>query len=221
MSESAQPLPKKGDNNWQEYIFSFFKEDELHDNHPTCYGLRRVCENVYGEIIKCVTQVVHAPSSMDRSATVICEIICREHETNLIVVQNSSADVNEDNTNFPFNQHPVATAETRAEGRALKRLLCLNCHTYEEMSGENAQMKGHYLQNTKVRAIKNLTKRLEINLEKFLAKEVGCGLEALEPGPNAIPDKVAQYLIDLINGYYDKSIPMPDDIKTTSSKGSE
>lgn len=143
MSPIIGEIPTYGSEKWNEYVMSQFNDNELIGGAPTCDGCRRVVEKLIGPIIS--TQIVNntAPCLANAgTATVsvnITVVITNENHPafNICgrIVVEDIADVNRDNTDAPYNLHQSATAATRAEGRALRKLLRLtNVITAEEKS---------------------------------------------------------------------------------------
>jgi hypothetical protein len=128
--------PKYGSKEWHEYIMSKFEPEELFDGNPTCAGLRRVVEEELGSIISSGPSEVFP--SMDTNgpgrATVIYEIIIDWQNTGSYRTYKEVADVWHGNTDDLFCAHPVATASTRAEGRALRKALKVRCLAAEELA---------------------------------------------------------------------------------------
>lgn len=108
-----------GDIGWTEYVLSLFADDEKINNSPTVDGLRRVATKLIG-LYGIESHVVQTPDPINNGrATVTVNV-----HTNA-GVYSGSADVFTKNTEFEYAVHPVATAETRAEGRALRKALRL------------------------------------------------------------------------------------------------
>lgn len=109
---------------WNDYVLSFFLADEKFKDSPTVDGLRRVAEKLVGEIIEQNTNVVQAPIGEDKRATVVHTVVflC---PGDIVKRFSGAADVYWGNCDKPFYKYPVSTAETRAEGRALRRALKL------------------------------------------------------------------------------------------------
>lgn len=128
--------PKYGSKEWHEYIMSKFEPEELFDGNPTCAGLRRVVEEELGSIISSGPSEVFP--SMDTNgpgrATVVYEIIIDWQNTGSYRTYKEVADVWHGNTDDLFCAHPVATASTRAEGRALRKALKVRCLAAEELA---------------------------------------------------------------------------------------
>jgi len=92
---------------------------------------------------------------------------------NMITV-NGAADVYWGNCDKIFRNHPVAVAETRAEGRALRRALKLRkVVAAEELANEVEDIDGNNvskISTNQINFIDVLCKRLDINIFKLLEK---------------------------------------------------
>ena len=110
---------------WSDYVISKFEYDEMVDGNPTVDGLRRVTEVVLGEIISTDTDIVQVPTKENEGrATAVCSVVVQTH-FGTIRKSSGSGDAWHKNTDMPYSKFPVAMAETRAEGRALRRILQL------------------------------------------------------------------------------------------------
>lgn len=117
---------------WSDYVMRQFKDDELINGCPTCDGCRRIVELLIGPITDTNITECYPPNKENNgTATIVARITVRvDNEThplngNTVTVEDV-ADVNNANTDPPYNKFPSATALTRAEGRALRKLLRLN-----------------------------------------------------------------------------------------------
>ena len=127
-------IPEMYDPEWTKYVLGLFQPNELEDGNPKADGLRRVAIKVFG-VFDSETGIVAAPSISNAgraTVTVNLQIYYKQKRFRV----SGSADVYSGNTTSTFAEHAVATAETRAEGRALRRALCLTkVVTAEEMAG--------------------------------------------------------------------------------------
>tara|TARA_Y100000593_G_scaffold6080_1_gene11671 strand:- start:2443 stop:3171 length:729 start_codon:yes stop_codon:yes gene_type:complete len=131
VEQSDEERPSMLSAEWNGYVMSMFFDNELIEGNPICAGLRRVAELVLGPIIQSgPTQVIAATDADGPGrATVVFEIIFASGYT-----VSEVADVWHGNTDDLFCAHPVATASTRAEGRALRKALKLICLAAEELA---------------------------------------------------------------------------------------
>lgn len=203
--EQEQDRPRKTDDGWHDYVMSQFTEDELVNGNPKYVGLRRVFEKVYAKILNVDNVVIKPPLTEDLTATVTCRMECREHDSGDIITQSSSADVSHYNTETMFAKHPVSTAETRAEGRTLRKLLGLKTITAEEaMAGD---VENQVVNDQTVRGIKNMASKIKVNLDKLLSREAGINLTMLDNNPNMLTMDQGKRILKLLNEYGDMGVP--------------
>ena len=119
---------------WHKYVMTLFDESELIDGNPLVAGLRRVSELVLGPIVfSGPTQVFPVQESDHHGrATVVFSV---EFESG--IRYSEVADVCEGNTDDMFCAYAVATASTRAEGRALRKALKIKGVAAEEITRKN------------------------------------------------------------------------------------
>lgn len=176
--EEVSVEPKKErhptDSDWTEYVLSLLSPDELSpEGRPTCDGLRRVAEICLGDIVRSEVNVVQGPCSTNGMTAVVeftLEYLCRHNS--ILVSFTASADVNDKNCDPRFAVFATATAETRAEGRALRKALRLRrVLTAEEPSslfqdsdlsnnGKSTQMQHSF--------IRTICERNDINVDAYL-----------------------------------------------------
>lgn len=141
LASDEATMPSFGTPAWQEYVMRQFGDEELIGGAPTCDGCRRVLEQLVGPIIdSSISSYIGPCVENNGTATVVVGVkVLVSNETHpafgkTIGIQ-EIADVNSSNTDAPYNRYPSATAATRAEGRALRKLLRLK-HTFtaEEVS---------------------------------------------------------------------------------------
>lgn len=123
--------PSVTDPDWNDYVMSKFIDKELYDGNPLVHGLRRVAELVIGPIVRSGPTQVFPPQRDDHHgrATVVFTV---EFENGMIYSE--VADCWEGNTDDMFCAYAIATASTRAEGRALRKALRIRAVAAEEMT---------------------------------------------------------------------------------------
>lgn len=118
---------------WNDYVLGLLSEDEKIDGNPTTDGLRRIFEIALEcTVTDSLSSVVQSPSpENEKRATVVHSLTFIlnkeggiENPLNVRSVS-GAADVYWGNCDKIYRNHPVAVAETRAEGRALRRGLRL------------------------------------------------------------------------------------------------
>lgn len=154
-STLEEVYPKWGSPEWQKFVMGLFYPEELYDGYPKCFGLRRVAKELLGDIVasrvshmSVIPQVVIDQSGSERTSravTIAYELIISwkvslpintYFDINEVDLRNEKiftgvADCIED-TRSVFGRHPAASAETKAESRALKKALGLSILTAEE-----------------------------------------------------------------------------------------
>jgi hypothetical protein len=125
--------PLMTDAKWTDYVMDLFDERELDKGMPKADSLRRVAELLLGPF-NTFTRVEQVPTIDNAGrATVVVDI---QFINGLKQSFSGAADVFSGNTAKEFAVHAVATAETRAEGRALRKALRLTkILTAEELQG--------------------------------------------------------------------------------------
>lgn len=131
------PPPKMSDPEWHDYVIRQFTDSELDNNGcPYIHGLRRVARQLLGPIIKSLPTEVYPPKMLDSGimgpATCVYQITFLwsvEDDTtdngSYEVTYGGTADVHHLNTDPEYARHGTATAETKAEARALRKALGL------------------------------------------------------------------------------------------------
>lgn len=176
-----QALPNSNDIRWTDYVLSLLSEDEKISGNPTTDGLRRIFEIALDcVLIESTTNVVQSPEpNNEKRATVVHNLTFVLNKPsgcdNILNTRSVSgaADVYWGNCDKIYRNHPVAVAETRAEGRALRRGLKLRkVVAAEELSKD---IEDHpdsdtvsKITNNQINFIDVLSKRLDINVSKML-----------------------------------------------------
>ena len=176
-SEEAK-IPTIHDIEWTDHVLSFLTDDEKIMGNPTTDGLRRIFEKVMDcQIIESESTVVQSPSrENEMRATVQFALIFKPNVSNTAFIDSRSvsgcADVYWGNCDKVFRNHPVAVAETRAEGRALRRALRLRKVVAAEEIAEEIEdhidgFSVNKITNNQINFIDVLAKRLDINVHKL------------------------------------------------------
>jgi len=134
--EVEMTMPAYGSQEWNDYVMDKFDRKDLIDGNPTCAGLRRVAEDVLGDIVSSRPSQVFPSTDTNGPgrATVVFEVVINWMNSGEYRIFREVADVWHGNTDDLFCAHPVATASTRAEGRALRKALKLRCLAAEELA---------------------------------------------------------------------------------------
>lgn len=185
--EASPPKVTETDPGWHDYIISLLTPDELDGGNPTTDGLRRVAKLFWH-----MSQNTDIFESRIDFAAVKCTINATnrrgDYENPLVKVIQAVADAHNGSTNDPYARHMLATAETKAEGRALRKLLGLRRILCAEEAGlpqrsaaqnvtdacppELLHVIGILASRANVNVIK-LIRDLDISVDKPLTKESG------------------------------------------------
>ena len=171
--------PQLTDDNWDEYVMSLFKPEELvKQKHPTVNGLRRVCEIALGPIVGGQVNVVQSPSE-GHPAVVEYEITiqCDKQRGPLTRVFSSAADAHSGNTDQVYRQYLTAIAETRAEARAIRKALKIKIAASDELS-DVANLDREIASPIQLKAITNVMTKKKLSKEDIESK-YGVNLESL------------------------------------------
>lgn len=167
------------DLGWTDYVLDLLTDDEKISGNPTTDGLRRIFEIALNcAVIDSTSEVCQSPDPNNgQRATVIHSLtyVLNDSELDTSIktrTVNGAADVYWGNCDKIFRNHPVAVAETRAEGRALRRGLKLRkVVAAEELADEIEDIDGHTvskISTNQVNFVDVLSKRLNINIFKLL-----------------------------------------------------
>lgn len=203
------------DIEWNDYVLDLLQEDEKIKGNPTTDGLRRIFETALNcVIVDSTSQVVQSPDiHNEKRATVVHYIeyvILGEEDALSKRKVNGAADVYWGNCDKIYRNHPVAVAETRAEGRALRRGLRLRKVVAAEEIAENIEddvdgaTVGRISQNQK-NFIDVLSKRLDINTPNLI--------QGMDYDINNLLHDEAVSIIRKLSEYQQKTQEIPEKVK--------
>ena len=216
----ASDAPSMLSPEWHDYAMSLFEEDELMNGHPLVTGLRRVSELVLGPMTFSGPTWVKPTERDDHHgrATVIFTV---EFASGLRCSE--VADSWEGNTDDMFCAFAVAIASTRAEARALRKVLKIKGVAAEELtkkdtakivrdiSKQNNSSAGDYddssrMSDAQYNFIDIKCKQLNVNGGK-LFKEV-----FNVDSNRKISKKVASDIIEVLNNYQKSKNTIPKEL---------
>jgi hypothetical protein len=173
-------IPTINDIEWTDYVLGLLSDDEKISGNPTTDGLRRIFETALNCIILDATsEVVQSPSRDNENRATVThtlhyhlndESVAKELKNRSV---SGAADVYWGNCDKIYRNHPVAVAETRAEGRALRRALKLRkVVAAEELAKDIEDHPDHdtinKINNNQINFIDVLAKRIDVGVEKLL-----------------------------------------------------
>ena len=229
VKKSVEPVENKevtvtpNDLEWNDYVLGLLSDDEEINGNPTTDGLRRIFEIALKcRLIASTSQVTQSPSpDNEKRATVVHSLMYRlnpesddPNGINTLTVD-GSADVYWGNCDKIYRNHPVAVAETRAEGRALRRALRLRKVVAAEELATNVEddVMGDSvgkITSNQVSFMDVIAKRLNVNVIKLIesmnlphdniknlthdnAVSIIRELSKLQQSVDSIPDNIKTY----------------------------
>jgi len=216
----SEDAPSMLSPEWHDYAMTLFQEDELMNGHPLVTGLRRVSELVLGPMAFSGPTWVKPTDRDDHHgrATVIFTI---EFANGLRCSE--VADSWEGNTDDMFCAFAVAIASTRAEARALRKVLKIKGVAAEELtkkdtakivrdiSKQNNSSAGDYndqgrMSDAQLNFIDIKCKQLGINGAKLFKDIFNIDQR------KKVSKKVASDVIDALNNYQRDKSSIPEEI---------
>jgi hypothetical protein len=179
VADSTPRVVSPKDMEWTDHVLSLLNDDEKISGNPTTDGLRRIFETVLNcTVIDASPTVVQSPDlANERRATVVYsmsyvlndESVAEEIKYRTV---SAAADVYWGNCDKIFRNHPVAVAETRAEGRALRKALKLRkVVTADEIAKDvvdHSEDNNNTINSSQLNFFDVFGKRLNINIKKLL-----------------------------------------------------
>jgi len=172
--------PSINDLEWNDYVLGLLSDDEKISGNPTTDGLRRIFEIALDcVVIDSTSQVVQSPDpNNEKRATVVHQLSYILNDSTLdpeikCRTVNGAADVYWGNCDKIYRNHPVAVAETRAEGRALRRGLKLRKviaaeEAVNDIEDDPDGISVSKITNNQINFVDVLSKRLNINVNSML-----------------------------------------------------
>lgn len=217
----SNKIVSPNDLEWTDHVLALLTDDEKINGNPTTDGLRRIFEIALNcTIVESTSNVIQSPSpENEKRATVVfyLKYILNDtnRETELLNIRSVSgaADVYWGNCDKVYRNHPVAVAETRAEGRALRRALKLRkVVAAEELAKDIEDHPDHdnvtKITNNQINFMDVLSKRLDVNTIKML-ENLGYDTKNIYN----IEHESAVEISKLLSSYQQDITTIPNDIK--------
>jgi len=198
--------PKMGDEGWTDYVLSLLRKNEMQDGNPTLFGLRRIAQKLINPIVECRTDIKQIPNpANNHTATVVVSVKFAYGS-----IWYGAADVSKLNCMEEYARHPTATAESRAEGRALRKALGINVHTVDEVGLDPIDTNDDGVISTnQVSSIDAMAnKRLNISIGAFLSS-----LGIKDRATNELTVKEGIQVLSKLQGFLNEPESIPEEIK--------
>jgi len=200
-------VPYSTDPEWVNFLIGQLEDSELVKGAPTTDGLRRVTEKYFGEIISSESDIVS--NNDGHYAIVRHTLMIKKHENDTTINVGACIDVNKVNLPAPFNKHLIATACTRAEGKALRRALKIRVHTAEELSNvhdedDESDLANAHANDQQVMALTAMCKRQNIDLVKFVKSMTN---NKKMKNIKQLQKKEASVMLDKVSHYMREGVP--------------
>ena len=204
--ETTTEPPEMSDPRWSDYVLSHLEENEKIKGHPKTDSLRRLTELLIGPVIDIDIPILHSPT-MDNGnrATVVVKVEVLTSQ-GITLKASGAADVYPGNTEQLYAKFASATADTRAEGRAYRKILRLiNVITAEEVVEEDQIFDpADKIDNAQKVMINQMcsTAKLNIDVEKLLKQhDIDSG------NIDNVSRSKAKELCKVINSYQATGVP--------------
>jgi hypothetical protein len=234
-TDQDEVIPDYNSPEWQDFVMSKFTDSETVENskgkpEPKVGGLRRVVGLLIGDILESYPQ--HYTPSLDAGVDgrASCSYIIKVDFGNEVRTFGAVADSCINNTDDFVAGYPLAVAETRAESRALKKILRLEGLAAEETTRDkdptifartakkeaSVNIDNDTPTSITSAQINMITKKCEsfkIDVEKF----INSGVNKYNKFED-VPYETAQRMIKRLNDYQSntsttKHIDVPDGLK--------
>jgi hypothetical protein len=179
-------VPKYLSAEWHNYVMSKFTEDELckgqkeGDVMPRLFGLRRLVNDLIGDIVNNKINIVSSPNNDNQYSATVVSKIGVVFPNGTYKLYSDVADCSARNTSFPYNLHLTSTAASKAESRNLRKILGLrgiiaaeefvNATPEQQLTSENDFINPTAITDAQIEAIDLTAKAAKINVMKYINK---------------------------------------------------
>jgi|GEM_PF-5458682 len=196
---------------WTDRVLAMMGPKELADGkYPKVNGLRRLVQAILGPIVSNRIVEMSYPTNSEQRSTVVCEVVVKSKLLDgEMVLQNGVADVYIGNIDGGYERFASATAYSRAEATAFRRLLCLQTVSYEE------------LDNAAPKTVETKTLDMDAENDKMTSTqkaliEVLCGRVGVDKDKVMKPEMTgeeAKELVALLNGWQQSEELPPEEYR--------
>lgn len=212
--EDDKPVrPKMTDPAWNDWVLEQLRPDEKDpQGNPTVDGLRRLVEEILGEVIDSVPDSFEGATVNNGMRATVSHIVKIEWNDGSGPRRfGAVADVYSGNTDDEYARYAAATADTRAEARALRKALRLRkVVAAEELTllPVSESGLGQFIVKSQERGIDKLCRDMDINALKF----INSGQHKYKHFTN-VRYTTAQQMLEQLNRYLQSMTKIPEEIK--------
>lgn len=216
-SNPEQPSrPHMTDEGWNDWVIGQLREDEKDpEGNPNVDGLRRLVEFLLGDVVSSVPTNVEGASNNNTNRATVAHVvtIAWMNKRDDLRSFGAVADVYSGNTDDEYARFAAATADTRAEARALRKALRLKkVVAAEEITCRPVNESGldGYIVKSQEKGIDTLCKRMNINVIEFInSGSTGQQYKHF----SHIRYKTGQGMIEALNRYQQNMDSIPESLK--------
>ncbi len=205
---------------WTQYVLGKLQSDEMEGKNPRVEGLRRVAEEVIGEIIEEGCNLADPPNIDNEMRACVKAWVVFRDECGTVKRFEALADAYHGNCTSDFVLYVVAMADTRAKGRCYRNALKLKrVLAAEEVDPAMAACQGEDnkqpIAPTQITGIRVVSERLGISIEKHLVVlGIECSLDKnQELDLGSLNKGSAKKVLLQLNKYNMSRDEIPDEIK--------
>jgi hypothetical protein len=212
--ETKAARPAMHSPEWNDWVLDQLRDDEKDpDGNPNVDGLRRLAEEILGTVIESYSRVVEGATTANSFRATVEHhlVIAWGGDRDDLRKFGAAADVYPGNTDESYARFPTATADTRAEGRAIRKALRLRrVVTAEEITSLPVHESGldKLIVDSQIKGINKLCKNLNINAIKF----INSGKNSYAHHTHIRYDN-ALTMLEYLNRYLQDPNKIPDSIK--------
>ncbi len=172
-AKDAKPEMNPLSKDWQDHVMDMFQDSELEkwegQMRPNIHGLRRVSQVVFGYIISSDSDVIQSPNPGNKYHAVVKSTIEFQNGNKVSDVADIANHDEYNNTELKYARHATSTAATKAEARALRKILQLNFISAEESTPDNLpDIRLGKISEQQVLAFDTVCKRFDVNVIEFV-----------------------------------------------------
>jgi hypothetical protein len=204
--DDVEVQPETYSLDWTPWVLSQLADDEFFNGNPKVDGLRRIANKILGDIVESKTELQFSPSGKMIAAVVTVTF----NNNGSFHRISGAADAGDHSLDEKYKKYPAAMAETRAEGRALRKALRLKgVVASEEIAEPPRSVNDKPISDSQKTIIGVIAERAKVDVEKMTKRQFGNRIGSI----NELSSEQASRLITELNEYQRNSSVIPQSIK--------